>query len=223
MTFYKRQKYLSVLLYFALLVITSSCKKDKAIENTSGNGNGNGVAQGGPYYLKFQRDGESFVYQNGLNGYSLNIGSSKYIYDSVQNIGILSFNAQFANTIIDTNYQYGEIQFYYPAFEFNNYFGHESAILDSLFYVGIHPYESQGNEIIFRKYDANTVGMADNEFFFNDPNSFFEITESVEIQSSPVVKRRIKGTFNCKISESNSGATRIIENGQFNLVIVAAQ
>lgn len=209
-----------IYLMLSISLILASCKKD-TIENSTGNGNG--VPQGGPYYLKFQRDGENYTYQHGLNGYSQNSSSSKFIYDSIQNIGILSFSAQFASNIVDTTYQSGEIQFYYGAFEFNNYYGNESSILDSLFYVGMHDYSFQGGKIIFRKFDANTVEMADNEYYINDPNSFFEITESVEIQSTPVVKRRIKGTFNCKITESNSGATRVIENGEFNIILKGAQ
>ncbi len=206
-----------ILTMFLLLV---SCKKD-TIENTSSSGNG--VIQGGPYYLNFERDGENYIYQHGINGYSQNSSSSKFIYDTIQNIGLLSFSAKFESNIVDTTYQSGEIQFYYGAFEFNNYYGNESILMDSLFYVGMHDYSFQGGKIIFRKFDANTTEMADNEYYINDPNSFFEITESVEIQSTPIVKRRIKGTFNCKIKESNSGITRIIENGAFNIIIKAAQ
>lgn len=206
---------------FLISMLFLACKKDTLNDGSSDNGNSG--SQGGPYYLKFQRDGENFIYQNGLNGYTQNSSSSKYIYDSIQNKGILSFSTHFGNNIVDSSGQYGELQFYYDSFEFNSYFGNESTIMDSLFYVGIHEYSFSGGKILFRKFDANSLEMADNEYYLDDPNSFFEIIESVEVQSSPIVKRRIKGTFNCKIKESNSGATRIIENGEFNAILESAQ
>lgn len=168
------------------------------------------------FYWKATVDGSTVSYETGVDDHLIvyDISSDEFSDGDSINIGpgaAVSSPAYYENG-------FGEVDFIGYKFNKTAYEADKAAALTSLFVLGNHPYietffpDSPGISVRRDINDEQWISLYEEQ----PESSTFTVTESVASSAFGMPTRRVKGTFNCLIFNSD-GDSKVVEDGTFFL------